>query len=492
MTHINRLFLVLTVTICLSACSSSGKLAEKDSKKIPLTTVSDKARNFFIKALSYENLNKLDSAKILLDKAIQLDAAFAMASLKRGMLSGNYDKRRKLIAAAMTQIDNISEGERLWILARNAFYGTGDSSKEFSFFESLVKAYPKDENANYLFGYINYHHGNNDYDNAIKYLSGAVDIKPDFTKAYNDLAYVYLEKKNFEMAKKMASKNIELLPDQLNPYDTYAEILMREGNYEASIEAYARVLEIDSKFPWAIMGTVANLNFLNRYTEAREFHKKLESVNNLTDYQFRHTWRSLVVSYIDEGKLSEAIHVLECQKQMGINKTTTHEPFFHAYYAFLRKTRLYFEMRDWESGLKEYERWNSYVSNNSTNANTLKNVKDFGTYYKAYAYFLKGNTDQAYKTLALYKASKGDKENDLYRVLLSKILMHQNKPEEALAVMEMSNLENSYHQYIYGSIWKKLGKQETANQWFRKITTANELNVIDLALVRKKALEILD
>ncbi len=476
---------VLLYSICVLLLLLGCKKTEAINNKIPITTNSEEARALYLKARSLENLQKTDSATLVLDKAIALDSTFAMGYLMKGMISGDFNNRRSQIAMAIKHLPKVSEGEKLWIRARNDFYGTGDDSEEYELFKQLVQLYPEDAYAHHLFGFINYHHGNSNFDKAIEHLKKAIAIQPDFTLAYNELAYAYLEKRAFKKAKEAALKYIELLPDLPDPYDTQAEILMREGSYQQSIEAYRKVLQIDPNYAWSIIGTAANLNYLGKHTKAREFLTKLDSIAAMSDYNFRHRWRAEVVSYIDEGKLDSALVVLENQKQMGIHKTTTHEPLFHAYYGFLRKTRLYFEKGDWKNGLQEYQQWNAYVQANSTRATTKKRLQNLKDYYEAYASFLQKDFNQAKISLQKYLEAI-EKENDQYLILKAKILHAQGNLNEAIAAIKNTDLTDSYHQFIYATILEALGKKEDAKIWFSNIQNANLIDDISLALVRRK------
>ncbi len=474
------LFKCIGILLLLSGCKES-----LDINKIPITTNAEAAKRLFLEARTLENLRKTDSANIVLDKAITLDTTFAMAYLMKGMISGDFNNRRAQIAKAMKYLPKVSEGEKLWIMGRNAFYGTGNSSEEYDLFKQLVHLYPEDQYANYLFGFVNLHHGKSDFDQAIEYIQKAIQIKPDFTIAYNELAYAYLEKEEFEKAKEASSNYIKLLPNLPDPYDTQAEILMREGSYQESINAYNKVLQIDPSYAWSIIGTAANLNYLDRHIEARKFLTKLDDIKEMSDYNFRHRWRAEVVSYLDEGKVDSALVVLENQKQMGIKKTTTHEPLFHAYYGFLRKTRLYFEKEDWKNGLKEYEEWNEFVQKNSTQQSTKVRLQKLKDYYEAYVHFLQKDFDQANSSLQKYVTAV-EKENDQYLILKAKMQYAQGNNKAALDAIKNTDLTDYYNQFMYASILEALDKKEEAKKWFNKIQNANQIDDISLALVRKK------
>ena len=253
---------ILCLLISLSACTV-------ENKNIPITTSSSEARKHYIKAAELEGFLKKDEAEGLYKKALELDSTFAMAHIKLGMLRDDFDKRRLHVQKAMQYIDKLTEAEKLWVQGRNNFYGTQDGTSEYESFQELVKHYPEDENANYMFGFVNVHHGKSQPDSAIHYFKKAIKINPKIARQYSELAYAYMAKQDFENAENTIKDYISLLPTHENPRDTYAEMLMRDHRYEESITAYDEVLKINPNAPWAFMGKAANLAFLNRFQESR-------------------------------------------------------------------------------------------------------------------------------------------------------------------------------------------------------------------------------
>ena len=116
--------ILLCTAILILGCS-------KSSEKIEITSTSKEAVLLYHKALELENMLKIDEAEKVYEKAILLDSSFAIAHLKIGMLRDNFEKRKQHLAIAMNNIDKISEGERIWILARNKFYGTQEGLEEY-------------------------------------------------------------------------------------------------------------------------------------------------------------------------------------------------------------------------------------------------------------------------------------------------------------------------------------------------------------------------
>jgi len=457
------------------------------AQKIPITSKSKEAVSCFMMAQEFENFLELDQAEVLYNKAIMLDSTLAMAHLRLAMLRNNYDYRGKKLDDALKYVDFISEGEKLLLMARVDVYSNKyDGTKEFEYTKQLVEMYPNDELANYLFGLVNLHHGRSNPNIAIQYLKKALDLKSNYLKAQYELTNAYMTNNDYEKAKEITKKSIDLLPDSFEPLNTYAEIFMRSGNYEESIAQYKKVLEMNSVFPWALMGITTNLNFLDRHAEGREYLKRLEG-STLSDYEYRHKWRAKVVSFIDEGDFENAINTLEQQKQETISGENKREPVFHIYFSYLRKTRLYFESKDFVNGFKEYNEWNNYVKENIKNESTKTRVKNLEQYYEAYKEYIKGNNSIAIDLLSKISVEKGP---DNVKVLLGKIYIAEKKYQLAIDNISLTDLSNPYNQYWLLLAFKGNNNLLEAKKWRNKIIQLNDRNNIDLAIIRIKAINL--
>ncbi|WP_298899107.1 tetratricopeptide repeat protein [uncultured Psychroserpens sp.] len=463
--------------------------AIRQSPKIPITSNSTEAIRHYNQARTFENELNLDQAETLYQNALQLDSTFAMAHFRLAMLRDNYDYRREKLNDALKYIDLISEGEQLLIKGRVDFYSLGyDGSKEYGYFKELVALYPEDEEANYLFGFVNVHHGGHNPKLAIKHFKKAIDINSQYTAAYNELTYAYMDIKDYEKAKDIAKVYIELLPNSVNPLDTYAEIFMRNGEYQKSIEYYNNVLEIDTKFPWAIMGIAANLNFLDKHKEARQTLKYLD-ISTLSDYEYRHHWRSEIVSYLDEGDYKNATKTLEAQKQESLSGKNKREPIFHIYYAFLRKTRLYFENSQSDEGWNEYQQWNTYVQNTIKNEKTKKRILDLGLYYESYSAFIDGDFNRAMSKLEAFNLAHGE-DTEAAKLLRAKLLFAKASYDMAVQQLLECDTNDPLTQYWLAKAYLKLNKKQEAKTYLNKILTLNDRNNINLAIVRKKTINL--
>ena len=181
---------------------------------------------------------------------------------------------------------------------------------------------------------------------------------------------------------------------------------------------------------------------------------------------------------------TNAIKTLEEQKQESISGRNKREPLFHIYYAFLRKTRLYFESEQPDKGMSEYEAWLNYVIKHYKSENTKKRVLDLENYYKAYAAYLNNNLKEAIKYLNAYEVIQS---TDASKNLRAKIYNAQNKYNDAVKLLEQTNINDSYNKYWLAVNLIKVRNTTKAKSLKLKILALNDRNNINLALVRNRA-----
>ena len=167
---------------------------------------------------------------------------------------------------ATALVENISEGERLWILGQEAGVN-GFPMQQRENYRKLVEAYPNDERTHNLLG-IHYF-GQLEWALAIPEFQRATEINPDFSQPYNQLGYAHRFLENYEEAEGAFKKYIELIPDEPNPLDSSAELLMKMGRFDESIENYRKALTIDEDFIASFIGIGSNYVFMGQGEQAR-------------------------------------------------------------------------------------------------------------------------------------------------------------------------------------------------------------------------------
>jgi len=271
--------------------------------KIPITTTSKIALEHYLKGRDLAEKIRFTEAAKEFQLALAEDSNFALAHLQISFVQTNTADFYRSLNAAKAQIDYVSKGERLWILAVEAGVNS-DAYKQRDLFKKLVASYPKDEHAHNLLA--GYYFGQQFYDLAIEEYNKAIAINPEFSAPYNQLGYAYRFLGRYDKARETFQKYIELIPDDPNPYDSYAELLLKMGLFEESKESYRKALAVDSHFMASYIGVATNLMLQERHEDARE------ELNRMREYALNYRDRRLVyfesaLTHLDEGKPERAI-----------------------------------------------------------------------------------------------------------------------------------------------------------------------------------------
>jgi serine/threonine protein kinase/Flp pilus assembly protein TadD len=90
-----------------------------------------------------------------------------------------------------------------------------------------------------------------DWDNAIKYIQRAIDLKPGYAWGYFHLANIILYKRNFEESIRIFQKALELDPLNVAFNRNLGHAYLAFGDLKTAIETLKRTIEMDPTFPAA-------------------------------------------------------------------------------------------------------------------------------------------------------------------------------------------------------------------------------------------------
>ena len=103
-------------------------------------------------------------------------------------------------------------------------------------------------------------------DKAIKYFTDGAQIKKN-ASCYNELAYIYANKKNYNLALNYIDKAIQISSsniDKANFYDSKGEIYLMMGKDDEALKMWNKVMTLNPKY-------------LNDYPQGTELYKKLKA-----------------------------------------------------------------------------------------------------------------------------------------------------------------------------------------------------------------------
>jgi tetratricopeptide (TPR) repeat protein len=293
------------------ACVPSVALTQT-AGPLTITTSSKEALALYERALDYVENVENESARPLLDRAIQTDPAFAMAYSLRASAGGGFDVARQNRDKALSLIKQVSPGERHLILAQQAS-ADGDVPQVKQHMAELLKLHPTDKHVLYLAGNLTRAF---DDSQALRYFTQAITIDPAFAAPYNQIGYVHISKGDYAAAEQALKQYAATRPDSPNPYDSYAELLLRMGRFDESIAQYQKALEKDPQFAASLIGIGHNQVFKGDYAKGRETYGRSAAQGRTgADRANAQLWTA--VSFVHEGKPSEALAALDQQRTIA-------------------------------------------------------------------------------------------------------------------------------------------------------------------------------
>jgi tetratricopeptide (TPR) repeat protein len=275
----------------------------RESTKIPITTASEEARALYLEARDLNDRLRAADAREVYRKATALDDGFALAWYGQATSAQSAKEFWDALDKAKALADEVSEGERLMILALDTG-ARSEPAAQRRHLEQLTAAFPQDERAWNLLA--TNHFGRQEYTDAIAAYEKAIALAPDYSAPYNQLGYARRFMGDYDGAEEAFKKYIALIPDDPNPYDSYAELLMKTGRFEESIAHYEKALEHDPYFVASYVGIGLNQMYLDELEKARETLARLLE-NARTPGEKRAALFRTAESWVFEGETDKAL-----------------------------------------------------------------------------------------------------------------------------------------------------------------------------------------
>jgi len=462
--------------------------ATPEEGKIPITTTSEKARDYFLGGRDlFEKLRAQESIQFF-ERAIAEDSNFALAYIYLSQARAGTKEFFENLNRAVVLVDKVSEGERLWILGFEAGVN-GFAMKQREYWQKLVAAYPKDERAHTLLG--NQYFGQQDYAQAIEQYTKAIEINPDFSQPYNQLGYAHRFLVNYSEAEKAFKKYIQLIPDDPNPYDSYAELLMKMGRYDASIESYQKALAVDPNFVASHIGVATNLNFKGDHQEAREQLRKLYDIAR-SDNERRAAHFATTISYVDEGNMDKALE--ELNKQYAIAQTNNDAPAMAG--DLVAMGNILFENGKLDEALTKFSDAVKVIEKSNLSEEVKDNTRR-GYLFNAGRIAIKKKDFAKAKAKSAEYSKQVQAINNPFQIRLSHelagmIALEEKDYDKALKEFQQANQQNPYNLYRMALAYEGKGEKDKARELCTAAVKFNALNSLNYAFMRKRAQQMLD
>jgi tetratricopeptide (TPR) repeat protein len=471
----------LLVALLVAGLFVGCQAVADQGEKIPLTTSSQTALEYFKKGRDLQDRIRAQESRQHLEKAVAEDPNFAMAHLFLSFAAPSAKKFFESQNNAVALVDQVSEGERLWILGAKA--GTdGTPAKQRELYQKLVEMYPKDERAHNLLA--GHYFGQQQYENAIEHYEQAININPDFSQPYNQLGYAYRFLEKYDDAEKTFKKYIEVIPDDPNPYDSYAELLLKIGRYDESIGNYKKVLEINSGFHASRRGIATNYNLKGEHAKAREILQEHYDTAS-DDGQRRAALFATTVSYVDEGNLEMAL--ANESKRFEIAKKINDAAAMAGDLGTQANILLEFG-RPADAERRFQESLNTMRQ--SDQSAEQKELAEHGHLFNLANLNLKQGKFAQAKNYAAEYQEKAEARNNRFQIwaghqMMGMIALEEKQFETAVAELEQCNLQNPYNIYRLAHAYEGKGDAPKAKELFTKARNFNALNSMGQAFMRR-------
>jgi tetratricopeptide (TPR) repeat protein len=475
------MLLALSTLVGIMSC------ATPDDGEIPITSSSEKALEYYLKARQLQENLRFQESLEYLRQAVSLDPEFALAQLALSVaeptVQGFFDRLER----ATTLVDDVSEGERLMILGFEAGVNA-DPMKQREYYQQLVTQYPNDKRAHNLLG--NHFFGLQEYTRAIESYDQAIALDPSYPQPYNQLGYANRFLEDFDNAESAFKRYIELIPDDPNPYDSYAELLLKTGRFEKAIDSYRKALTADELFVASHVGIATCLNMLDRHDEARGQLQVLESrARNEADT--RAASFATIVSYVDQGQFKQALEVVQ-QRYEGA-EASKDTPAMAA--DLVLSGNMLLEQNKPEEALANYEKSVQLMRESGLSQEVI-DAAELGYFYNvARVAILRRDLETAKSNAEQYRIRAETMENPfqirLAHEIVGIIALEEGEFDKAIAELEQANQQNPYNLYRISLAFQGKGDTEQARAWCKSAVTFNALNNLNYAFIRKQAAETL-
>jgi len=290
------------LVIALALCAS-GSAEKAPPAKLPVTTSSSEAAQYFEAGMvNYEN-HKWNLAVDSWNRAIKADPKFAQAYVWICFTTGDPAEEARDRAKAKSLINNVSPGEQLlirWLVGvRENHYVEGIMAMN-----DMLAMFPHDKRLNFMAGYWLFR-WQDEYEISKKFTLRALAEDPNYAPCYNQIGYIYSREGDIDKALEAIAKYISFLPNEPNPHDSYGEMLRFAGRYQDALEQYRLALKIDPTFYISQKELGETYSLMGNEPQARKEYEKAIALAPNSSAKAEYS-QKLALTYVREKNYAEA------------------------------------------------------------------------------------------------------------------------------------------------------------------------------------------
>lgn len=235
---------------------------------LPITTSSAEARQVFDQGLvRFQRDLRIETAVAIWEQATKKDPSFALAHGLIAFVSRDPNVQSAHRKQALALSKNVSKGEQL-VISWMADAGNSHFLDAIADMNQVLALYPHDQNLVWFAGWWLIHQ--NEDEKAIPFFEQTTN----FPGSWNELAYCYAARHDWEKMLAAAHKYLELLPNEPNPHDSLAELSRVMGRFEDALAEYRTALQTDSTFSASQLGIADTYALMGDQARARAEYDK--------------------------------------------------------------------------------------------------------------------------------------------------------------------------------------------------------------------------
>ena len=299
---------------------SRYNIATQDKPLKKVTTSSLEALKLYSLGIDHHLMLDFAGARDYYENALKIDTGFTSARASLGnLLIERFDpvKGREILNQAVKSVSNLTERERLGILAFHAVNVENDLPKGIEYAKMRIELYPDDAAARNNLGW--YYQKSEKYDEALKEYKATVQINPDMALTYGGILWIYLELiGDVDSALVWAEKMISDNPQNAWGYFNLGSAYLGIDSLTKAEVAFRKAWEINPAFLMNSYRLAHTYRLLRRYNEAIEVLTKIRE-NNKNEAS---AYYDLGINYQSLGNQEEAVKNYSAFKRIATEEWT--------------------------------------------------------------------------------------------------------------------------------------------------------------------------
>jgi len=232
---------------------------------------------------------------------------------------------------------------------------------------NLIQDYPENSLLFNIAGACNA--GLKKFDDAILLYQKAIEIKPDYAKAYYNLAGTFQELGQLDESVKSYKKSLEIEPNYAESYNNLGNVYRELGELEDAVSSYQRAIILNSNYVEAIYSLGIVLHNLNNSDAINCFKKAIKIKPD-----FAEAYNNLGIALKDSGLVEDAVKSFKKALNLKSNYLEAHNNLGNAYRS----------LGKFEESIVAYQQAILIKQDYPTTHNNLGNVlKDLGRFEEA-------------------------------------------------------------------------------------------------------------